>query len=286
MRSHRFGVVGILLIQFCATAGAAGKATLTVTALGYRVIPHESTTYYRTPGYSNTSCYGNGTYFGGTVSATATCSTVTTPPQSQPVTIRSVEVYNQVEAGGMVYTVRCKASWIGSNCSWLTPGDVFMAEIQDTAMWIVGRKGGNLGKEVRAKHQLLDMRSTSQTQSISQPGFQRNSTASTAFPPGTFTGNRIAVIAPSITTALMARETMSKLGLAQVKLDDASQILVVVRSGVDNLKPSYDSASDLQEHAERQLNISMPGLNFHVYVYSAADGRVSQIAHQMVEAKE
>jgi hypothetical protein len=136
----------------------SAHATVLVRRLGYRVIPHESTTYYQTPGQSNTSCYGSGTYYGYSATATVNCSTVTTPPQNHAITIRSVEVYNQVEAGGIVYTMKCTAHWFGSNCSWLAPGDNFQAEINGTTMWITARKGGNLGKEIRAKFQLLDMR--------------------------------------------------------------------------------------------------------------------------------
>ena len=135
-----------------------GNSNLFVKGLAYRAIPHESTTYYQTPGQSNTTCYGSGTYYGYSATATVNCSTVTTPPQNHAVTIRSVEVYNQVEAAGMVYTVRCTAHWVGSNCSWLIPGDTFLAEIKGTSMWILARKGGNLGKEMHAKFQLLDMR--------------------------------------------------------------------------------------------------------------------------------
>jgi hypothetical protein len=129
-----------------------------VKAVAYRVIPHERTSYYTIAGHSNTSCYGNGTYFGNSVSGTVDCSTVTTPPQYRSMTIRSIEVYNQVEAGGMIYTIRCSANWFGSNCSWLTPGDTFSAEIKGRDMWISARKGGNLGKAIHAKYQMLDRR--------------------------------------------------------------------------------------------------------------------------------
>jgi hypothetical protein len=142
----------------CAAAQHKDTTTLRVTALAYRAIPHERTSTYQTPGQSSTSCYGSGTYTGYFSTAIVNCSTVTTPPTVQSVTIRSIEVFNQVEAGGMVYTVRCTAHWAGSNCSWLTPGDVFDAEIKGTTMWITARKGGNMGKEIRPKFQLLDMR--------------------------------------------------------------------------------------------------------------------------------
>ena len=60
-----------------------------------------------------------------------------------PVTISSIEVFNQVESDGMVYTITCSANWVGSKCSWLIPGDIFLAETQGTTMWITGGKGGN-----------------------------------------------------------------------------------------------------------------------------------------------
>lgn len=131
---------------------------LTVTAIGYRVIPHERTNYYTIAGHSNTTCYGSGTYMGFTASATVNCSTVTTPPQYRSLTIRSVEVFNQVEADGMIYTIRCTANWYGSSCSWLTPGDRFSAAVKGRDMWITAHKGGNLGKEIHAKYQMLDRR--------------------------------------------------------------------------------------------------------------------------------
>jgi hypothetical protein len=73
-------------------------------------------------------------------------------------TIRSIEVYNQVEASGMIYTVRCTASWFGSSCTWLVPGETFSAEVKGRDMWITAHKGGNLGKEIHAKYQMLDRR--------------------------------------------------------------------------------------------------------------------------------
>ena len=129
-----------------------------VKAVGYRVIPHERSSYFAIAGHSNTSCYGSGTYFGNSASGTVNCSTVTTPPQYRSLTIRSIEIYDQVEADGMIYTIRCTANWVGSNCSWLTPGDVFSAEIKGREMWITARKGGNLGKQIHAKYQMLDRR--------------------------------------------------------------------------------------------------------------------------------
>jgi len=129
-----------------------------VRAVSYRAIPHERTTYYQTQGYSNTGCYGSGTDIGYWTNLNLNCQTVTTPPQTIPITVRSVEVYNRVEAGNMVYTITCSARWVGSHCSWLFPGDSFQAEVNGTTMWSLGRKGGNMGKPIKAKFRLLDVR--------------------------------------------------------------------------------------------------------------------------------
>jgi hypothetical protein len=135
---------------------------LSVTAIGYRVIPHFRTMSYQTPGHSNAICYGSGTYFGNTASATADCSTVTTAPQERQSTVGYIEIYNQVEANGMVFTLRCTRSWLGSNCSSLIPGDKFGAEVKDRTMWITAHRGGNMGKEIHSKYQLLDVRPKSE----------------------------------------------------------------------------------------------------------------------------
>ncbi len=134
------------------------KETLIVTALSYRAIPHQKTTYWRTQGSSNTTCYGSGTYWGYSTTINVNCQTTTIPPENIPITVSSIEVYNQVEANGLVYTITCTAHWVGSKCSWLIPGDNFQAEVKGTTMWIIARKGGNMGKEIRPKFRILDIR--------------------------------------------------------------------------------------------------------------------------------
>lgn len=152
----------LLLLLACLGISAEEKkgenATLTVRAVSYRAIPHETTAHYRTQGYSNTTCYGSGSDSGYWTSINVNCQTVTTPPQDVPITIRSVEVYNKVEANGMTYTITCTAHWIGSQCAWLIPGDHFQAEVKGTTMWINARKGGNMGKPIRPKFRILDIR--------------------------------------------------------------------------------------------------------------------------------
>jgi hypothetical protein len=132
---------------------------LTVTSIAYRVIPHYRETRYQVPGHSNTSCYGSGTYLGGGFSsATADCSTTTTPSQEIYGRTGYLEIFNQVESDGIVFTLRCTARWYGSSCSSLEPGIKFAAEVKGKDMWITGRKGGNMGKEIHAKYQMLDRR--------------------------------------------------------------------------------------------------------------------------------
>ena len=165
---HPTSLTIVLIALACLPCLAAKRqtSTLTVRAVAYRAIPHERTSYFQTPGQSNTMCYGNSSDFGMWTNLNLNCNTVSTPPTVQPVTIRSIEVYNFVEANGMGYTIRCTAHWIGSACSWLTPGDTFPAEVKGTTMWITARKGGNMGKEIHAKYTLLDMRPTQASQTV------------------------------------------------------------------------------------------------------------------------
>jgi len=156
-------LLGIALLFLAGPASLANdknkqKESLVVRGLSYRAIPHQKTTYYRTQGYSDTTCYGSGTDWGYSTSISLNCQTTTTPPRDIPITVSSVEVYNQVEANGMVYTITCTAHWVGSKCSWLVPGESFQAEVKGTTMWVRGRKGGNMGKELRAKFTVLDIR--------------------------------------------------------------------------------------------------------------------------------
>src|SRR5260370_1437820 len=72
-------------------AGDKQATTLRVRAVSYRAIPHETTSSYTTPGYSNTSCYGNGSDWGYITSISMNCQTVTTPPKEYSNTRRTME---------------------------------------------------------------------------------------------------------------------------------------------------------------------------------------------------
>jgi hypothetical protein len=91
-------------------------------------------------------------------SGTTNCRTTSTPPRVRQVTRSIRDVSNIVEADNQRYLITCRASWADSNCTSMTHGDIFQAEIDGTTMWVHGRNGGNQGKEIRVKYEILDIR--------------------------------------------------------------------------------------------------------------------------------
>lgn len=89
----------------------------------------------------------------------------------------------------------------------------------------------------------------------------------------------VAVIAPSVSTSMKAREIRSEMGWTEVYPKKADFVLVVVRSALYNpLMPSYKCYCDLKQDADYQLNIAGP--NFHIYLYQLYnDLHVNQIDH-------
>lgn len=94
----------------------------------------------------------------------------------------------------------------------------------------------------------------------------------------------VAVIAPSVSTSLKAREIRTQAGLREIPFRHAKRILVVVRSALFNpLRNTYDFVGELKRDADQQLNIAGP--KFHVYVYSMDDDlRVVQLSHESFDA--
>jgi hypothetical protein len=138
---------------------AADKASFIVTAVSHETAVRESTSIFRNPTLSNTSCNGTGMNTGPMSTAQVNCQTVTQGGGSQAVTTRKLDVENIVDANGERFTIRCTANWIGSNCLPMKDGDQFQAEYDGKiTMWITARKGGNLGKPVSAKYKVLDRR--------------------------------------------------------------------------------------------------------------------------------
>ena len=96
----------------------------------------------------------------------------------------------------------------------------------------------------------------------------------------------VAVIAPSISTSMKAREIRLKMHWQEVEPKNADYILVVVRSELFYpLQMSYDSYGELEDDAENQLNIS--GSNYHIYIYYLEnDLSVTEIDHKSFEASD
>lgn len=99
-------------------------------------------------------------------------------------------------------------------------------------------------------------------------------------------GEKVAVIAPSVSTSVEARSIMRRLGWVESNLGEAQAILVVVRSMLsDPLNYSYDSIKELQDDADMQLNIT--GEKFHIYIYQInADLGVTQLKHTSYKATD
>src|SRR5262249_48285356 len=142
-----------------------------------RVNQHTSTV--TTPGKSETSCSGSAATIGIFTDERMNCQTTSTPAETRQVTTTdSIDVRNIVEGNGMRYTIRCTANWAGSNCSPLIEGDQFAAEIEGKTMWIVARKGGNQGKAVRIKYEILDIRAVDELSSTKSAAANPADTAS------------------------------------------------------------------------------------------------------------
>lgn len=97
-------------------------------------------------------------------------------------------------------------------------------------------------------------------------------------------GEKIAVIAPSVSTSMEARTIMYQNGFVYADFRDSQAILVVVRSMLFYpLFNQYDSVRDLDQAANMQLNIC--GTYFHVYLFTFnSDLSVSQVYHDYYEA--
>jgi len=151
----------VVLLVSVDSFAAKDKKTLTVTAVTHNSRVNQSTSYYTTPGSSNTNCSGTGTDTGGgTTQVNMGCETTTTPATTTPITTSTIDVADKVEGLGMVYTIVCTAHWIGSNCAPLIDGDMFQVVVEGTTMWVYARKGGNQGKPVKIKYKILDIRPT------------------------------------------------------------------------------------------------------------------------------
>lgn len=96
----------------------------------------------------------------------------------------------------------------------------------------------------------------------------------------------VAVIAPSISTSMKAREIRMSKGWSEVNYKNSDAILVVCRSGLYlPLSSSYDSVKELEDDANNQLNIS--GSNYHVYLFKLNDNlSVTEVNHTNFPAND
>jgi hypothetical protein len=99
-------------------------------------------------------------------------------------------------------------------------------------------------------------------------------------------GEKVAVIAPSVSTSIEARSIMRRFGWVQTNLREAQFILVVVKSILFYpLNYSYGSIKELQDDADMQLNII--GENFHIYIYQINDDlSVTELKHTSYKAHD
>jgi putative salt-induced outer membrane protein YdiY len=147
-----------LVLLFALVLPCMAKNRLTVRAVGFKSQVNDNPYTITTPGESNTNCSGTATTWGNTTNASANCRTTSTPAETAQRTWRTVDVVNWVEANGMRYTLACTAKWRWNVCLTLRKGELFQAEIDKNTMWVVARKGGNQGKQVRIKYTILDIR--------------------------------------------------------------------------------------------------------------------------------
>jgi hypothetical protein len=142
------------------TNSASAVQPNTVTALAYRVIPQQKTTYYQSgTNSSSTSCYGQGQFYSfgniGNMNISMNCDTTYTSPTQIPITWQFADVYVVVEGSNQLYLIGCRANWRWSNCSPLIVGEVFPVEISSGTMKVTGTKNGK--KEVHAKYNILQV---------------------------------------------------------------------------------------------------------------------------------
>jgi hypothetical protein len=99
-------------------------------------------------------------------------------------------------------------------------------------------------------------------------------------------GSKVVIIAPSVSTSMMARTILTELRLSETTLRHADRALVVVRSSLsDPLNSSYETECELKQDAENQLSIAGP--NYHIYIYDLDDDlRAPEKSHKSFPADE
>lgn len=137
-------------------AASAKRITVIVTAVDSASRVNHNRSTIVTPGKSNTDCTGSATTLGTLTTGSANCTTTTTPPRANEIDLQTTDVRNVVETEGMRLVLVCRANWSGSSCVTLRPGQHFEAETDGKTMWVSARLGGNMGKKITMKCQILD----------------------------------------------------------------------------------------------------------------------------------
>ncbi len=123
---------------------------LTVRAISHSTT--ESNYTITSPQTTNTNCnlYPN----------SADCTSTTYGGQTQHKAVyRFTEIVTADEGGKVTqYTLSRTARWVWNSMDWLTDGDHFPAEIKGKRMVITCRRGGNQGKKITLKYDILDIR--------------------------------------------------------------------------------------------------------------------------------
>ena len=133
------------------------KPWITVVAVGGEKSFEDRSMSFVKPGTSNSNC--------SVLGSSVNCNTTSTPATTQTINAGTLHVISFVETETHRLKLYCSASWRFSNCNNLIVGEKFKAQIDGTKVLIQARRGGNMGKKVTLKFQLLDMRPKPQTSS-------------------------------------------------------------------------------------------------------------------------
>lgn len=112
-------------------------------------------------GGSYTSCSGSAMQNGPFIMGQANCQTLDSAPRPRYSSTAQYDANNVVEANGQRYTLVCMGSRLpfGAHCQPMSDGEEFDADYDGkTTMLVYTRQGGNLGKPVKIKYRVLDVR--------------------------------------------------------------------------------------------------------------------------------
>jgi hypothetical protein len=151
MRKLIFFVITALLF----TPAAVNAQKITVRAISHSMNENDYT--ITSPQTTNTDCslYPN----------SVNCTSTTYGGNTQRKAVYRFTEIVTVDEGGKVtqYTLTRVARWVWNSMDWLTDGDFFPAEIKGKHMFVICRRGGNQGKKVSIKYDILDIRPAPQS---------------------------------------------------------------------------------------------------------------------------